>query len=100
MPWYAVAASLCCVCNRICISCTGVSQARPHKSIDTQFVPREGRSSVNPNRITSLTAGAWPAADAVAMKLWWAEWLDWIWGASPETQTKHATLVVLYELVS
>ena len=38
-----------CMCNRMCISSTAVSQARPHKSVNTQLVPHEGRSSVNPN---------------------------------------------------
>ena len=33
-----------CVRDHMCSSSTAVSQARPHKSIDTQFVPHEGRS--------------------------------------------------------
>ena len=33
--------------NQICISCTAASQARPRKSISTQLVRHEGRSSVN-----------------------------------------------------
>ena len=44
----------------VCIGDTAVSPARPHRSIDTQFVPHEGRSSVNldrlpPSRAVSLT---------------------------------------------
>ena len=42
----------CCVCDQMCTNCTVVSQARPHKSANTQLVPRGGRSSVNPDRIT------------------------------------------------
>ena len=40
-----------CVCNQMYINCTVVSQARPHKSVNTQLVPHGGRSSVNPDRI-------------------------------------------------
>ena len=40
------------LCNHMCISCTAVPQARPHKSINTQLVPHERRSSVNPNRLS------------------------------------------------
>ena len=40
-----------CACNHMCVSCTAVSQARPHKSVNTQFLPHEGRSSVNPPRV-------------------------------------------------
>ena len=32
-----------CVCNQMCINCTVVSQARPHKSVNTQLVPHGGR---------------------------------------------------------
>ena len=39
------------VCNQMCINFTVVSQARPHKSVNTQLVPHGGRSSVNPDRI-------------------------------------------------
>ena len=38
-----------CVCNQMCIYFTLVSQARPHKSVNTQLVPHGGRSSVNPD---------------------------------------------------
>ena len=44
-----------CVCNQMCIICTVVSQARPHKSVNTHLVPQAGRSSVNRDRMP--TAG-------------------------------------------
>ena len=44
-----------CVCNQMCINCTVVSQARPHKSFNTQLVPHGGRLSVNPNRMPPLS---------------------------------------------
>ena len=45
--------SLSCACNHLRNSCTAVSQARPHTSINTQSVPHAGRSSVNPDRMPS-----------------------------------------------
>ena len=43
-----------CVCSQMCINCTVVSQARPHKSVNnTQLVPHGGRSSVNPDRFAN-----------------------------------------------
>ena len=42
-------------CNQMCVNFIAVPQARPHKSVNTQLlVPREGRSSVNPDRIPPL----------------------------------------------
>ena len=40
-----VASGDACVCNQMCINCTVVSQARPHKSVKTHLVPQAGRSS-------------------------------------------------------
>ena len=44
----------------MCINCTVVSQARPHKSVNTQLVPHGGRSSVNPDRVPP-SSGSPPA---------------------------------------
>ena len=49
------ARGLLSVCNQMIINCRVVSQARPHKSINTHLVPQAGRSSVNPGRMP--TAG-------------------------------------------
>ena len=45
------------VCNQMCINCTVVSQARPHKSVNTQLVPHAAftiHSRFKPDRVHTL----------------------------------------------
>ena len=46
------------LCNQMCINFTVVSQARHHKSVNTQLVPHGGRSSVNPGSTIHDGSGA------------------------------------------
>ena len=52
--------SFMCVCNQMCINCRIVSQARPHKSVNTHLVPQAGRSSVNPDRMPTAGLSSHP----------------------------------------
>ena len=56
----SIGQSFMCVCNQMCINCIVVSQARPHKSVNTHLVPQAGRSSVNPDRMPTAGLSSHP----------------------------------------